>query len=389
MTLRVTSAFDGGNAEVLEASSPSSIRLAIRKDAGDLFMQWFSFRVSGCRDADLVIRIENAGEASHAGGFEGYRAVASPTRRAWLRVPTEYAAGVLTLRHRPREDVCYFAYFVPYPAERHADLIARCAADERVRLEVLGTTLDGRDLDCLRVGHGPLQIFCVGRQHPGETMAEHWMEGFLERLLDQDAAVRDRLEAATFHVVPNMNPDGSARGHHRTNAAGADLNREWLEPSMERSPEVFLVRERMNAVGVDLCLDVHGDEQLPYSFVVGPDGVPSLDTQQRELLARFRRDLAARSPDFQTERGYPPSKPGKADLRLCANYVAETFGCLAMTLEMPFKDSLNNPNRETGWSPARSAEMGRACLDVILGVAEHLRVVLRRERVARGAHESP
>jgi murein tripeptide amidase MpaA len=43
-----------------------------------------------------------------------------------------------------------------------------------------------------------------------------------------------------------MNPDGSWRGHLRTNAAGANLNREWAAPSAERSPEVLLVRNKMD-----------------------------------------------------------------------------------------------------------------------------------------------
>lgn len=63
--------------------------------------------------------------------------------------------------------------------------------------------------------------------------------GFLERLLDSHSALaRHALQKAVFYVVPNMNPDGSWRGHLRTNAAGANLNREWAKPSLEISPEV-------------------------------------------------------------------------------------------------------------------------------------------------------
>lgn len=63
--------------------------------------------------------------------------------------------------------------------------------------------------------------------------------GFLERLLDKHSALaRLALQKAVFYVVPNMNPDGSWRGHLRTNAVGANLNREWAKPSLERSPEV-------------------------------------------------------------------------------------------------------------------------------------------------------
>src|SRR5690606_34933736 len=104
------------------------------------------------------------------------------------------------------------------------------------------------------------KCWIIARQHPGESMAEHLMDGLLAQLLDgNDPVARELLRKAEFFIVPNMNPDGSRRGHLRTNAAGANLNREWLEPSMERSPEVYLVRERMRASGLDFALDVHGD----------------------------------------------------------------------------------------------------------------------------------
>ena len=76
------------------------------------------------------------------------------------------------------------------------------------------------------------------------------------------------LERAVIYLVPNMNPDGSRRGHLRTNAAGANLNREWAEPSTERSPEVLCVFNKMRETGLDFGLDVHGDEALPYNFIV-------------------------------------------------------------------------------------------------------------------------
>ena len=40
-----------------------------------------------------------------------------------------------------------------------------------------------------------------------------------------------------------MNPDGSYRGHLRTNAKGANLNREWKKPTQEYSPEASLARD--------------------------------------------------------------------------------------------------------------------------------------------------
>ena len=120
-------------------------------------------------------------------------------------------------------------------------------------------------------------------------MAAWWVEGFMQRLIDdQDSVARALAAKAVFYVVPNMNPDGSHRGNLRTNAIGANLNREWQNPSMERSPEVFLVREEMRGTGVDFCLDVHGDEALPYNFLAGPMGIPSLSEKQTELFSAYQ-----------------------------------------------------------------------------------------------------
>lgn len=97
--------------------------------------------------------------------------------------------------------------------------------------------------------------------------------GLLNRLLDPtDAGARALRARATIHLVPNMNPDGSFRGHLRTNAAGANLNREWgatgdyEAPTMTRSPEVYMVREKIRETGCDVFVDVHGDEGLPHIF---------------------------------------------------------------------------------------------------------------------------
>ena len=36
---------------------------------------------------------------------------------------------------------------------------------------------------------------------------------------------------------------------------------------------------------------------------------------------------------------------------MSTNQLAERFGCVAMTLEMPFKDNDDLPDAEFGWSP--------------------------------------
>ena len=375
--MKISSAFDGGNITCVKCDKATDIQLEIRNDQDSEFFQWFYFRLSGAGGQACKLKIVNAGEAAYPKGWENYRAVASYDRIDWFRVPTDYNGKILTIRHKPEQDSVYYAYFAPYAMERHHDLVAHCLQYPRTALEVLGETVDGQEIDLLTIGEGmhkKHKIWAIARQHPGESMAEWWMEGFLERLLDQyDAVARALLDKAVFHIVPNMNPDGSRRGHLRTNAAGINLNREWQEPSREKSPEVYWVRQRMEKTGVDFCLDVHGDEAIPHNFIAGPEGVPSFSKRQAKLLKNYKDALLQANPDFQLKHGYPANRPGKANLKIGANWIAERFGCLSMTLEMPFKDVDDGTEQRQGWSPARSRALGRSNLDAIRAVLGNLR----------------
>ena len=247
--------------------------------------------------------------------------------------------------------------------ERHHDLIAQAAGSDGVAYRCLGTTLDGQPLDCLEMGEGETQVWLYARQHPGESMAEWWMEGALECLTDPaDPVARVLRGKCRLHVVPNCNPDGSRRGHLRTNAVGTNLNREWAAPSPEKSPEVLAIRGAMDKTGVDFAMDVHGDEAIAANFLAGFEGIPSWTDALGGEFARYRAILERRSPDFQTAKGYPAAKPGKANLSMSTNQLAERFGACAMTLEMPFKDNADLPDADQGWSPERSKLLARDCL---------------------------
>ena len=373
MTLHISSAFDSGNIRLVSIDG-DRIRLEIAHDHQSDFYQWFHFRLVGGAGRALTFEIVNAQGSAYPFGWPGYRARWSEDRLRWRQAETEYADGVLRFRRTPGSDSIWFAYFAPYSIERHHDLVARIAARPGVTADSLGRTLDGQELVYLRLGEGPRQLWLYARQHPGETMAEWWMEGALEALTDPHNPVARLLRRkATFHIVPNMNPDGSRRGHLRTNAVGVNLNREWHAPSLEQSPEVSHVRNRMDETGVDFAMDVHGDEAIPQVFLAGFDGIPSWTDRQGELYARYARALVRRSPDFQVAKGYPAAKPGTANLSMSTNQLAERFGCVAMTLEMPFKDNDDLPDAEFGWSPERSMQLGAACLDALLEVVDALR----------------
>jgi len=369
MTIKISQNFDSGAIDVVSLENPASIELKLRSDSHADIRQWFHFRVQGARGTGLNLRIVNAGQATYAKGFEDYNAVASYDGENWFRVPTSFDGEVMTIKHTPDLDSVYYAYFEPYSWERHLRLLGEVAENPAARVLDLGSSVDGRDMNLVVIGDSAAEkkIWFIARQHPGESMAEWFVEGLIDALLDDaNPIARKLLQRCVFYIVPNMNPDGSVRGNLRTNAAGANLNREWMTPTPERSPEVLCVKQKLHETGVDMFFDIHGDEMLPYNFVAGNEMLETFTPRQAAGQKAFIERYKNASPDFQDAVGYPISKYKADVLTLASKYVGHHFGCLSLTLEMPFKDNADLPVPHVGWNGARSAALGAAILQPIL-----------------------
>ena len=369
--MNISQNFDAGNIEVIACENPSDIRLKIRNDNRSEFYQWFYFRLSGAKHTPCTMKLLNAGGAAYPPGFENYRVFYSYDRKEWLRHPTSLNKGILSIQFEPQYDCVYFAYFTPYSMERHGDLIAQSLLSPLCSHHLIGQSVDGQDLDLLQIGSRVADsekknCWMIARQHPGESMAEWWMEGCIERLLDADnPASQALLEKCNVYLIPNMNPDGSRRGHLRTNALGRNLNREWADANENTSPEVFQVQRVMQEIGVDFLLDVHGDESLPYCFIAGAEGLANWNAGKQSQLDFYKDTLRELNPDFQTERGYPAKQPGQANMSMSTTQTGHLYDCLAMTLEMPFKDTTATADEKYGWSAARSKKLAHSCLDAL------------------------
>ncbi len=309
---------------------------------------------------------------------------------SWRRnLGTMYSDGQLCWEHQhTRNGSVFFSYFPPYSYSRHLGLVSKCS--QYADTTSLGQSLDGRDIECIKLGKGDKVCWFIHRQHPGETMAEYYAEGLLTRLLGLesngkvDDEVRKLTDIYTFYIVPLMCPDGAVRGHLRTNACGANLNREWATkrfyeaPSLGRSPEVHAVMKKMDETGVDIFLDIHGDEELPFNFISGAEKTPKWGKRMESLHGAFVAAYQRANSDMQQKIGYPAPESEEDALKymnVATNQIATRFDCLAMTLEMPFKDCLSNSDPERGWSPARSRKLGAS----VLAPLEYIHPYLRAE----------
>ena len=376
MKLSISSTFDAGNIEIVNIDNHENIQLKIRKDTKSDFLQWFYFRMQGAKGKICKLKLINAGEAAYPEGWENYQARASYDRETWFQIPTEYDGSILSMEVTPEYDSVYIAYFAPFSYEQHLDLLNNAQQSSLCTLESIGQTTQGRPIDFLRIGDEDStkkKLWIIARQHPGETMAEWFMLGLISKLLNEEEAVAiSLLKKANIYLVPNMNIDGSILGNLRVNAKGINLNREWAEPSVENSPEVFYVKEKMKEIGMDFNLDVHGDEGLPYVFISGIEGIPSFDKKLSQLTNSFMSTWKTINPDLQDTHGYPKNEPGTANLMICSKNLGEEFKCLSQTLEMPFKQNDNLPDSFTGWSTERSIKLGESLVNTLLNIVDDL-----------------
>jgi len=414
----ISDSYDGGNIEYIGSETKDDgclfIKLKIRPDPfteleQKSHLQYFSFRALVQLSSTLpsprkiTYQIINAGQASYAVAWPGSTVFTSNNiNGGWKRLQNTCYDSDTGILHWTVDGTTliggnnYYAYFPPYTYERHLNLISKCcsaAHNDSIRCQVksLGQTLDGKDMECITIGSGKSIAWIIHRQHPGETMAEFFAEGLLTRLLglsyngdelnggSVDGLTKKALEMYTFHIVPNMCPDGGVRGHLRTNACGANLNREWASsegyeaPTLERSPEVYHTLKAMDKTGVDVFVDVHGDEALPFNFIAGSEGCPNWGKRLESLQGAFVASYARANSDMQTKVSYEPDEPNQGKLTICSNQVSVRFDCLSVTLEQPFKDCKSNPDPDRGWNDRRAMLLGASLLDPLVYVQPFLR----------------
>jgi murein tripeptide amidase MpaA len=364
--MKISHNFDSGSIAVIDTKDINNIQLELTTDNNDNTMQWFHFRCHTNAGLNHTIRILNAGDSSFSRAWNNYQALASYDKINWFRVPTQFINNQLVINYTPTKDEISYAYFTPYDYARQQTFIKQVQQFEQCQHTQLANTIDNNSIDLLTIGKPDIDkkaIWIIARQHPGETMAQWFTEGLVNHLLSQDNSSRQLLEKAVFYIVPNMNPDGSIKGNHRTNSHGLNLNRQWQNPSKTLCPEVYYVQEKMAQTGVDLLLDIHGDEEIPYNFIMPAKNSCQIAAQGKQ----FKSNFMTATKEFQIEIDYDTFQNkqsrccgttcgGKPDT--ASKYVTNTFGCLALVLEMPFIDHNNQPNSITGWSAPRSIKLG-------------------------------
>ncbi len=148
--------------------------------------------------------------------------------------------------------------------EEIAFLTAVDSATERVELEVIGRTEDGRPLHLVRMGSPRPVSAAVARtrpvelhictQHGNEAAGRDACLSYLRDLaFTTDATLLKQMADTTILFVPTVNPDGR-QNNARANTAGVDINRDHLNL---QSPESRAIARVILDYEPEISVDHH------------------------------------------------------------------------------------------------------------------------------------
>lgn len=139
----------------------------------------------------------------------------------------------------------------PPPLLDHARLLVRLEAALKegaglFDMEEIGRSVEGRSINHVRFGTGPMHVLLWSQMHGDEATATSALLDILHMIAlhRAEAPVQRLLRQLTIHVVPMLNPDGAQRWQRR-NAQGIDINRDALLLQAPEGRALKALRDRL------------------------------------------------------------------------------------------------------------------------------------------------
>jgi hypothetical protein len=300
-------------------------------------LHWY-FRLEGRRGAEVTLVLNNFDNIWNGRPGSPIKSNTishiSEDGQNWSVVRGDKMAGNrFQLKLKLRTGRLYVARVEPYCLSDLKAFKRSIVAHELVAIKTIGRTVQGRDLEIIRVGRidAPHRILLRARAHPWEAGGNWLLHGLIERLLKNDVEALKWLDTYCLYVMPMANKDGVARGGHRFNARGMDLNRKWdASPDPNLSPENHALEQWLASMIAadrrpDLAIDLHNDSD-------GKLHVSRPDIDLEKYLAamkRFEAMLRKHTGFTEGSTGGSFRNPGSFGEGLL-----ERFGITACVLEL-------------------------------------------------------
>lgn len=242
-------------------------RCSPNRAAGHWYMQ-----LQGKKGTDLTIMLENFDNIWN--GRKGSpisdrtNCYLSSDGISWSIIPAEKTSdNRLRFQVHLDADSLYLARLEPYTLADLSNLVAEISDHPLVEITPIGQTVEGRELEIIRVGRlkAPYRILLRARSHAWEPGGNWVIQGLIRSLLQDSNQARQYLKKYCVYIMPMANKDGVARGYTRFNVMGKDLNRDWDCPANENyAPENHALESWLDSmVSLEMCphlgIDLHND----------------------------------------------------------------------------------------------------------------------------------
>ena len=194
----------------------------------------------------------------------------------------------------------------------HARLMTRLDAAVKegaglYQMEEVGRSVEGRSIEHLWFGSGPMHVLLWSQMHGDEATATSALLDILHLVARHraDPPVRRLLDKLTIHVVPMLNPDGAERWQRR-NAQGLDINRDALRLQSPEGRALKALRDRLQP---SLAFNLHNEnwrtaagKTMPATISLLADAADEAGTEMpgrllaKRVCAVIRQSLEALVP---------------------------------------------------------------------------------------------
>ena len=321
--------FEGGSFDTCKFSSDDTVEVTIRPEDSKVIIQqpWYSFRIT--TDVPDTIDISILFPDAYA----RYWPKLSIDGETWQRAPesaVEIADDVKSLTLTV--DVSATGLWVsaqelitlPY----YEDWIAELDAQDEIRTEVIGNSVQGRPIHLARTADKPEVVVLLGRQHPAEITGALAMRQFVETILADTPLARQFRERFALLIAPLINPDGVVLGHWRHNAGQVDLNRDWGPFTQPETASIARLMEGVDEAGMQpkLMLDFHSTKEGNLVYTQLPElatNPPNFATDWLDPVHELLPDYDFKN-DARDVSGQPNTK----------NYFYKRYGIPSFTYEL-------------------------------------------------------
>jgi hypothetical protein len=324
MPILINKNFEGGSLGTVEKLGDTEFRLHVEgqydERGRNRQASWHFFRMENVAGRDLTLTLTDfVGEYNDKPGACPMHADTIPVfsydSKTWTHFPAmdwDNTNKEATLKIHAESNTLWIAHIPPYTHGDLLRLLAELNHSPHARIEVIGKTVQGRDLHLVTVTDLSVPddakkiVWLQARQHAWESGTSHVMEGALRFVTSDDPRAAGLRRKVVFKFTPMMHPDGCANGWVRFNANGFDVNRHWDEVDLRDKeklrlmPEIWYVKRAIFAQvdsgrRIDLMINLHNTEVAEYMESLADD--EALQSMMRRLFT-----------NLETKTSFDPSR---------------------------------------------------------------------------------